>query len=473
MLSKGISCKSVIVDGEEIPGARWRSLDYRMALSEALFGADRLRELEGLPDPRHGDRLFAVPCGSCDEKKPDIDWKALRPFLSLSLSADELEDNFYAHPIDVSSRGNILAICTSKLCFRNAEEGRSSQLCRFKNSSSGAEEVGTCARWLEDGVKSVAFHRSFDSEVASSMVSHDVESGRKLSSVGFPFCVTAAEKAGSGPELLLGSADGRVVVYDPRQHPFEVCRQLHEEFQEEELNKVCSLKLQTGGAKRLVAAGCNDNVVRLFDVRAFGGRVRRSTIFRLEGHRAAVKALDWHPSRDHGLVTGGGMADRSVKIWDLSMDRAREERGRTIILTDPWQSFDVDGQVSWLRWMSDDSLLAAFRRWGDLPNVKNSCMSFFRRSADGRFEVKGNLSGGDFANSIIDASYSDAGKILVTAHPDVDRGGFIETDGGLNVWNCEKMMDFLETQQKKKINRKINSCKSPPQSRFSYYANFK
>ena len=83
--------------------------------------------------------------------------------------------------------------------------------------------------------------------------------------------------------------------------------------------KVCGLKWSPDG--NTLASGGNENFLCLWDASmsgrgAIGGR--SSVIHRprktLVQHVAAVKALAWCPTQRHLLASGGGTADRTIKV---------------------------------------------------------------------------------------------------------------------------------------------------------------
>ncbi|KAI5168758.1 cell division cycle 20, cofactor of APC complex [Pancytospora epiphaga] len=85
--------------------------------------------------------------------------------------------------------------------------------------------------------------------------------------------------------------------------------------------EVCGMKWYNG----YLATGSNDNTVRIWKMGSPISRV-------LEGHRSAIKALDWCPWRSNILVTGGGSKDKTIRFWDT-------EGGKCIRTT------NVDSQV--------------------------------------------------------------------------------------------------------------------------------
>jgi cell division cycle 20-like protein 1 (cofactor of APC complex) len=88
--------------------------------------------------------------------------------------------------------------------------------------------------------------------------------------------------------------------------------------------------------------GGNDNAVRVWSASKLGAGAQE-----LQGHGAAVKALAWSPHARGRLATGGGTADRSIKIWDA----ARGLRLSTV---------DTGSQVCALAWSSaEDALVSA------------------------------------------------------------------------------------------------------------------
>ena len=88
--------------------------------------------------------------------------------------------------------------------------------------------------------------------------------------------------------------------------------------------------------------GGNDNAVRVWSASKLGAGARE-----LQGHGAAVKALAWSPHHRGRLATGGGTADRCIKLWDASTGVKLN-------------SVDTGSQVCALAWSSaEDALVSA------------------------------------------------------------------------------------------------------------------
>ena len=75
-------------------------------------------------------------------------------------------------------------------------------------------------------------------------------------------------------------------------------------------DEVCGLRWRDDG--RLLASGGNDDALLLWDAR----RAQSPCISIPRAHRAAVKALAWCPTRHDVLASGGGTADKRVRLWN-------------------------------------------------------------------------------------------------------------------------------------------------------------
>jgi WD40 repeat protein len=65
-----------------------------------------------------------------------------------------------------------------------------------------------------------------------------------------------------------------------------------------------------------LASGGNDNAVCVWDANR-----QTEPQIKWRGHQAAVRALAWHPAAPHLLASGGGTADRTIRLWDAQADR--------------------------------------------------------------------------------------------------------------------------------------------------------
>ncbi|TPX59879.1 hypothetical protein PhCBS80983_g02140 [Powellomyces hirtus] len=75
--------------------------------------------------------------------------------------------------------------------------------------------------------------------------------------------------------------------------------------------EVCGLKWDYDGNQ--LASGGNDNSLMIWDRR----RMDVPTWMPPNPHQAAVKALTWSPHKTNMVASGGGTADRKIKIWNV------------------------------------------------------------------------------------------------------------------------------------------------------------
>lgn len=106
-----------------------------------------------------------------------------------------------------------------------------------------------------------------------------------------------------------GSRDTTAVHHDVRAQRHAVGTLRHH------TQEVCGLAWSPDGTT--LASGANDNTLCLWDASVGEGRLSTAAPrFTLTDHQAAVKALAWCPFKRNTLASGGGTADRCIKIWN-------------------------------------------------------------------------------------------------------------------------------------------------------------
>jgi cell division cycle protein 20 (cofactor of APC complex) len=122
------------------------------------------------------------------------------------------------------------------------------------------------------------------------------------------------------------------------------------------IQEVCGLAWSECGAT--LASGGNENRLCLWDsVGGRGGSYRapdgsHQPRFIIEQHLAAVKALAWCPWSRHTLASGGGTADRTIRIWNASS-------GSML------RSTDTGSQVCALQWSNTEKELVSSHGFSD------------------------------------------------------------------------------------------------------------
>ncbi|SMN22630.1 similar to Saccharomyces cerevisiae YGL003C CDH1 Cell-cycle regulated activator of the anaphase-promoting complex/cyclosome (APC/C) [Maudiozyma saulgeensis] len=112
--------------------------------------------------------------------------------------------------------------------------------------------------------------------------------------------------------LSSGSRDRSILHRDVRM-PDPFFERLETHTQE-----VCGLKWNVEENK--LASGGNDNIVNVYD-----GTSRTPTVV-FQEHTAAVKAIAWSPHKRSTLATGGGTADKKLKIWNVNTSTKISDR---------------------------------------------------------------------------------------------------------------------------------------------------
>ncbi|KAI5180986.1 cell division cycle 20-like protein 1, cofactor of APC complex [Nematocida sp. AWRm80] len=136
----------------------------------------------------------------------------------------------------------------------------------------------------------------------------------------------------NGKQLLTGSRDRTIKHIDIRTMENTASVSVHTQ-------EVCGLSFSP--CKTYLATGGNDNRVFILDARH-----RAATVHTIEAHKAAVKAIGWCPDRSNILATGGGTADRTVKIWNVSGNKE-----------DLVDNIDYGSQVCNLKWTRRNELI--------------------------------------------------------------------------------------------------------------------
>lgn len=215
------------------------------------------------------------------------------------LDAPDLLDDYYLNLIDWGA-ANILAVALGGTVYLwDAEKGKIQELCQ----SSNEEDYITSVKFVTEGGGYLAVGTAF----AETQL-WDIESCKLLRSMdGHNDRVSSL--SWNDHILSSGGRDSVVVNHDVRvaDHKVGVLKG-HEQ-------EVCGLAWSPDG--QTLASGGNDNLLCLWDAKngMSMGSTWQPRLKRAE-HQAAVKALAWCPYQRNVLATGGGTADRTIKIWN-------------------------------------------------------------------------------------------------------------------------------------------------------------
>mmetsp|Transcript_4491 Transcript_4491/g.10453 ORF Transcript_4491/g.10453 Transcript_4491/m.10453 type:complete len:544 (-) Transcript_4491:172-1803(-) len=214
------------------------------------------------------------------------------------LSAPELEDDYYLSVLDWSSENNLVVGLGSSVDIWHGWTGRASRLCNVSPASvsslrwSHRPDALRSGEYLAVGLSS-GHIQIWDASLGVQMRSHEAH-GRRT-------CALAWAGASC---LFTGSQDTKIFRWDLRLPAGTGPVQQLQGHTEE----VCGLAWSEDS--QMLASGGNEGAVC-----AWSGQ-RPTPELRLGPHAAAAKALAWSPWSRGVLATGGGTADRTLRLWN-------------------------------------------------------------------------------------------------------------------------------------------------------------
>lgn len=305
--------------------------EFKSVLSSAILGIDTesdsgsriLAFKEKAPAPK-GDSvnnlkvLYSVGGGRPLSKSSRPVSRHIPSAPSRILDAPDLIDDYYLNLISWSDT-NILAVALGQSVYLwNASSGDIDELCTFDPTP---HSYVSSVQWTQQGGVHLAVGTS-----TGAVQLWDVHQGKQLRSMDGHI-----DRVGSlswnNHIVSSGGRDGIIVNHDVRVARHSIATlACHSQ-------EVCGLTWSPDGST--LASGGNDNKLMLWDASITGSAAApRHT---LTDHQAAVKALAWSPHERNLLATGGGTADRCIKLWN-------SQTGSLL------NSVDTGSQVCALQW---------------------------------------------------------------------------------------------------------------------------
>jgi len=217
------------------------------------------------------------------------------------LDAPALMDDFYVTLVDWSARDTLAVGLGPDLFLWDAKTAMVRKLCNTARRGRPDSTIAAVS-WSESGRRVAMSMSSGTVEV------WDAETSSKVRTIPeHPSRVGCM--AWSNNVLATGCRDGKVRLFDVRQRGRKIASiSAHG-------SEVCGLAFSPD--RTTLASGGNDNNVGLW---ATAGAARRpgneiAPLYTLKGHRAAVKALAWSPHKRGLLVSGGGTMDKCLRFW--------------------------------------------------------------------------------------------------------------------------------------------------------------
>lgn len=215
------------------------------------------------------------------------------------LDAPDIIDDYYLNLLDWSA-SNILAVALGNTVYLwNAGTGQIEQLLQLE----GSEHVCSLS-WVAAGGSHLAVGTTegctelWDCERNKRLRIMDGHTSR-VGSLAWNMYI-----------LSSGSRTGTIVHHDVRQRDHAVAT-INGHTQE-----VCGLKWSPDG--KYLASGANDNLLNIWPVAYTQHYSQSQPLYSFNQHQAAVKGLAWCPWSAGILASGGGTADRKIRIWNIN-----------------------------------------------------------------------------------------------------------------------------------------------------------
>ncbi|XP_020114639.1 cell division cycle 20.2, cofactor of APC complex-like [Ananas comosus] len=280
--------------------AEWSSVltpkeEYRRRLEENLTLDSEGRPFRMLPFWRPSTRRSLLVDEMMQEERDHA-----RFFRRVPSSPDKildvpcLTDDYYVNIMDWGKE-NILAVAMGPSVYLLKGDTGEAQLLLSVDQE---ESYPSSVSWCDDGKKLAVGYATAEMELWDALTFQQVRTfeghKRRVGSLSWNRHI-----------LTSGSCDCSIINHDVRSHRKPVSR-----FRGHS-DEVCGLRWSEGG--RQLASGGNDNLVYVWE----SVNMRSSKyLHRFNDHNAAVRALAWCPHESNVLASGGGDADRCIKIWN-------------------------------------------------------------------------------------------------------------------------------------------------------------
>ncbi|XP_052784985.1 cell division cycle protein 20 homolog [Mya arenaria] len=212
------------------------------------------------------------------------------------LDAPELLDDYYLNLLDWSSNNHVAVALGAAVFIWDASSGSIVQLTEMDTPS----EYVSAVKWITQGSILAVGNSLGHVEL------WDVPTQKKIRSM-----TGHAARVGSlswnNHVVSSGSRSGAIHHSDVRVANHNIGTLANH------TQDVCGLAWSPDG--RHLASGGNDNVLNVWP-NTLGGDV--TPLLTLTHHQAAVKALSWCPWQQNILASGGGTADRHIRLWNVN-----------------------------------------------------------------------------------------------------------------------------------------------------------
>jgi cell division cycle 20-like protein 1 (cofactor of APC complex) len=214
-----------------------------------------------------------------------------RPYKVLDAAA--IRDDFYLNLLEWSAADDVAVGLGSSVYLWNATTCRVSKLCDL------GYNCVTSVAWTSNGSALAVGSSCGDVQI------WDAEQTRKLRTMeGHQGNVNTC--AWAGYILSTGGQDGCIIQRDVRQASHSISKV------DAQSSQVCNLKWSPD--EQHLASGSNDCKIHIWSLHS------KSPLLECTRCQSAVKGLAWSPHQAGLLASGGGVADKCIRIWNTRND---------------------------------------------------------------------------------------------------------------------------------------------------------
>ncbi|KAH9411852.1 hypothetical protein HK407_03g06040 [Ordospora pajunii] len=270
----------------------------------------------GMTDPAFDSNIYLM----AGTKKPDAKL-VVQPYRQVRIGS--LPDDFYSSLIDWSG-DNVFFMADGNLLVHNFCSSRTLQMCSLGS-------FGVTSIKHNSSTNSVVLGTSIGVVLGIDMVS------LKISKYPFHKSRVGVIEM-DGTNIITGSRDRKIKITDLRSEKAVATILQHRQ-------EVCGLGLSID--IKFLASGGNDNRLYIYDYRNLSHPIKQCS-----NHKAAVKAISWSPNFPNLFVSGGGTADKTIKLWDMNL--VNSSKSSTCLI----KSMDYGSQICNIRWLKSNKILS-------------------------------------------------------------------------------------------------------------------
>eukprot|EP01107_Rhizomastix_libera_P007741 TRINITY_DN22755_c0_g1_i1.p1 TRINITY_DN22755_c0_g1~~TRINITY_DN22755_c0_g1_i1.p1 ORF type:complete len:469 (+),score=94.54 TRINITY_DN22755_c0_g1_i1:24-1409(+) len=301
---------------------------YKAALARDLLPEDEQSKIltftrkpatRAAYQPSNMSVLYSTAAAAASDAESSVSAAAARYVSSSAervLDAPGMVNDYYLNLLSWGARNELAVALGQDVYLWSAESGSISKLLE----TASEDNIVTSVKWMADGTHlAVGLN---DGEV----MLWDVERQKQVRSMkGHSARVGCL--SWNGYTLASGSRDTAVFLHDVR------LQQHHTASLQGHCQEICGLEWSPNGTQ--LASGGNDNLLNVWE--PFSAAGISSPKFSFTLHQAAVRAVSWCPWQANVLASGGGTADRCIRIWNTATGACLN-------------SIDTHSQVTSLQW---------------------------------------------------------------------------------------------------------------------------